>query len=141
MGMSTNLDRFRAIIDRGFSRGDLTVADELCAEELSEHEYLAKTDVPGPQILKAQIEDARHDRTKLISEIQELKNQNAGLIEDHTRDVLSIKAKETQLVRARSDAEAAEQTNERLRRELDRLKRALSKAEASRHFRRGKFHI
>ncbi len=68
--------------------------------------------------------------SKLLSEIQELKNQNAGLIEDHTRDVLSIKAKETQLVRARSDAEAAEGTNERLRRELDRLKRALSKAEA-----------
>ncbi|KAK3385895.1 armadillo-type protein [Podospora didyma] len=81
--------------------------------------------------LLRQLEDARHDRSKLHSEIQELKNQNAGLIEDHTRDVLSIKAKETQLVRARSDAEAAEQTNERLRRELDRLKRALSKAEAS----------
>ncbi|KAK5662637.1 hypothetical protein OQA88_8551 [Cercophora sp. LCS_1] len=80
--------------------------------------------------LLKQLEDARHDRSKLMSEIQELKNQNAGLIEDHTRDVLSIKAKETQLVRARSDAEAAEATNERLRRELDRLKRALSKAEA-----------
>ncbi|KAK3312987.1 armadillo-type protein [Apodospora peruviana] len=81
--------------------------------------------------LLKQIEDGRHDRSKLMSEIQELKNQNASLIEDHTRDVLSIKAKETQLVRARSDAEAAEQTNERLRRELDRLKRALSKAEAA----------
>ncbi|KAK4154785.1 armadillo-type protein [Chaetomidium leptoderma] len=80
--------------------------------------------------LHKQIDDARHDRSKLMSEIQELKNQNAGLIEDHTRDVLSIKAKETQLVRARSDAEAAEQTNDRLRRELERLKRALNKAEA-----------
>ncbi|KAK1833459.1 armadillo-type protein [Podospora conica] len=80
--------------------------------------------------LLRQLEEARHDRSKLSSEIQELKNQNAGLIEDHTRDVLSIKAKETQLVRARSDAEAAEATNERLRRELDRLKRALGKAEA-----------
>lgn len=80
--------------------------------------------------LLRQLEDARHERSKLLSEIQELKNQNASLIEDHTRDVLSIKAKETQLVRARSDAEAAEQTNERLRRELERLKRALSKAEA-----------
>ena len=74
-------------------------------------------------------EELRHDRSKLASEVQELKNQNAGLIEDHTRDVLSIKAKETQLVRARSDAEATEQVNERLRRELDRLKRALSLAE------------
>ncbi|PKS13126.1 hypothetical protein jhhlp_000468 [Lomentospora prolificans] len=74
-------------------------------------------------------EELRHERSKLASEVQELKNQNAGLIEDHTRDVLSIKAKETQLVRARSDAEATEQTNERLRRELERLKRALDRAE------------
>lgn len=79
--------------------------------------------------LMRQVEDGRQERSRLLSEIQELKNQNAGLIEDHTRDVLSIKAKETQLVRARSDAEAAEGTNDRLRRELDRLKRALGKAE------------
>ncbi|KAI1299876.1 armadillo-type protein [Xylaria venustula] len=76
-----------------------------------------------------QADELRHDKSKLLSEVQELKNQNAGLIEDHTRDHLSIKAKETQLVRARSDAEAAEQVNERLRRELERLKRALSRAE------------
>ncbi|KAI1764839.1 armadillo-type protein [Hypoxylon sp. FL1150] len=76
-----------------------------------------------------QVDEMKHERSKFMSEVQELKNQNAGLIEDHTRDVLSIKAKETQLVRARSDAEAAEQTNERLRRELERLKRALSRAE------------
>lgn len=76
-------------------------------------------------------DESRQERSRLMSEVQELKNQNAGLIEDHTRNMLSIKAKETQLVRARSDAEAAEQTNERLHRELDRLKRALSKAEAA----------
>ena len=81
--------------------------------------------------LQRQVDDMRQERSKFMSEIQELKNQNAGLIEDHTRDVLSIKAKETQLVRARSDAEATDQTNERLRRELDRLKKALSRAEAS----------
>ncbi|MGY3589718.1 ketosteroid isomerase-like protein [Bradyrhizobium sp. USDA 4341] len=57
--MSTNLERFKAIVERGFSQGDLTVADEVCAETLIEHEYLSKTDIPGPQILKAQIEDAR----------------------------------------------------------------------------------
>ncbi|KAI8956428.1 ARM repeat-containing protein [Daldinia sp. FL1419] len=79
--------------------------------------------------LTKQVDEMRHERSKLMSEVQELKNQNAGLIEDHTRDVLSIKAKETQLVRARSDTEAAEQVNERLRRELERLKRALSRAE------------
>ncbi|KAI8691990.1 hypothetical protein LRP88_09254 [Fusarium phalaenopsidis] len=80
--------------------------------------------------LLRQVDDMRQERSKFMSEIQELKNQNAGLIEDHTRDVLSIKAKETQLVRARSDAEATEQVNDRLRRELERLKRALSRAEA-----------
>jgi ketosteroid isomerase-like protein len=60
MGMSTNLERFKAIVERGFSQGDLTVADEVCAEKLVEHEYLSKTDIPGPQILQAQIKDARH---------------------------------------------------------------------------------
>ena len=65
MGMSTNLERFKAIVERGFSQGDLTVADEVCAEKLIEHEYLSKTDVPGPQILKAQIEDARHSIKEL----------------------------------------------------------------------------
>lgn len=57
--MPTNLDRFRAIVERGFSRGDLTVADEVCAETLVEHQYLTKADFNGPQILKGQITDAR----------------------------------------------------------------------------------
>ncbi|KAI1636618.1 armadillo-type protein [Biscogniauxia mediterranea] len=97
----------------------------LTALERAELEELRAT---NDQLAK-QMDEMRHERSKLMSEVQELKNQNAGLIEDHTRDVLSIKAKETQLVRARSDAEATEQTNERLRRELERLKRALSRAE------------
>ncbi|KAI0798367.1 armadillo-type protein [Xylaria sp. FL0064] len=97
----------------------------LTAMERAELEELRTA---NEQLLR-QVDELRHDKSKLSSEIQELKNQNAGLIEDHTRDHLSIKAKETQLVRARSDAEAAEQVNERLRRELERLKRALSRAE------------
>ncbi|ORY58540.1 armadillo-type protein [Pseudomassariella vexata] len=103
-----------------------TPSSGLTAAERGEIEELRATNY---RLLK-QAEEVRHEKSKMMSEIQELKNQNAQLIEDHTRDVLSIKAKETQLVRARSDAEAAEQTNERLRRELDRLKRALGKAEA-----------
>ncbi len=77
--------------------------------------------------LRRQNEDLRTDRTKLNSQVTELQNQNAQLIEDHTRDVLSIKAKETQLVRARSDAEAAEQTVQTQQREVERLKRELSR--------------
>ena len=74
------------------------------------------------------MEDLRIEKSKFASQINELQNQNAQLIEDHTRDVLSIKAKETQLVRARSDAEAAEQTVQKQQREIDRLKRELSRA-------------
>ncbi|KAJ8107544.1 hypothetical protein OPT61_g8795 [Boeremia exigua] len=77
--------------------------------------------------LRRQNEELRNERTKLASQIHELQNQNAQLIEDHTRDVLSIKAKETQLVRARSDYEAAEQTTQSQQREIDRLKRELSR--------------
>ncbi len=50
---SDNVLLFRKIIDRGFCQGDLSVADEIFATKLSEHEYLSKTDVPGPEILKA----------------------------------------------------------------------------------------
>ncbi|KAL2869858.1 putative spindle pole body component [Aspergillus lucknowensis] len=74
------------------------------------------------------VEDLKSERTKLNSQVTELQNQNAQLIEDHTRDVLSIKAKETQLVRARSDAEAAEQNVQKQQREIERLKRELSRA-------------
>jgi ketosteroid isomerase-like protein len=70
MAMSTNLDLFRAIVGRGFSQGDLTVADEVCAEKLIEHEYLSRTDLPGPQILRSQIEDARHSIGDLTLTIQ-----------------------------------------------------------------------
>lgn len=77
--------------------------------------------------LRRHNEELRGERTKLTSQIHELQNQNAQLIEDHTRDVLSIKAKETQLVRARSDYEAAEQTTQTQQREIDRLKRELSR--------------
>jgi ketosteroid isomerase-like protein len=56
---ASNLEVFRSIIDRGFSRGDLSVADEVCAEQLLEHQYLTPTDLPGPAILKSQIESAR----------------------------------------------------------------------------------
>lgn len=74
------------------------------------------------------IDDMKSERSKFHSQITELQNQNAQLIEDHTRDVLSIKAKETQLVRARSDAEAAEANVHKQQREIERLKRELARA-------------
>ncbi|HEX7924339.1 MAG TPA: ester cyclase [Bradyrhizobium sp.] len=76
MNMSTNLERFKAIVERGFSQGDLTIADEVCAVTLIEHEYLSKSDIPGPQILKAQIEDARRS-------IKDLKLTIEAIVEAH----------------------------------------------------------
>jgi ketosteroid isomerase-like protein len=86
IGMSANLERFRSIVERGFSQGDLAVADEVCSEKLIEHEYLSKTDVPGPQILKAQIEDARHS-------IKDLKLTIEAIVE--TGDTVWARSKAT----------------------------------------------
>jgi chorismate mutase len=97
----------------------------LSAVELAELEELR---LDKDRLLR-QCDDLRQERSRLNSEVQELKNQNAQLIEDHTRDVLSIKAKETQLVRARSDCEASDAMCGQLRREMERLKRALTTAE------------
>lgn len=95
----------------------LNTAERVELDELrTERERLVRTN-----------EELRSEKSKLTSQIHELQNQNAQLIEDHTRDVLSVKAKETQLVRARSDAESAEQTVQRQQRELDRLKRELAR--------------
>ena len=77
--------------------------------------------------LRSSNETLRAEHLKLTSQVHELQNQNAQLIEDHTRDHLSIKAKETQLVRARSDAESAEQQASSLQREVERLKRELGR--------------
>ncbi|KAG9731946.1 ARM repeat-containing protein, partial [Aureobasidium melanogenum] len=79
------------------------------------------------EYLRSQNSELRTDKMRLNSQIHELQNQNAQLIEDHTRDVLGIKAKETQLVRARSDAEAAEERAASLAREVDRLKREVAR--------------
>lgn len=78
-------------------------------------------------LARQQISDLRQDKLRLSSQINELTNQNAQLIEDHTRDVLQIKAKETQLVRARSDAETAEDKASSMSREIERLKREMSR--------------
>ncbi|CAO1604623.1 hypothetical protein XANCAGTX0491_008167 [Xanthoria calcicola] len=100
----------------------ITPGERLELDDLrSEKEYLVRTN-----------EELRTSSSKYQSQIHELQNQNAQLIEDHTRDVLSIKAKETQLVRARSDAESAEAQCQRLSRELDRLKREVKRMETER---------
>jgi predicted ester cyclase len=70
--LSANVRIFNAIIERGFNQGDLSVADEVCAAKLSEHEYLAKTGVPGPEILKDQIQTARTNLKGLVLTVEDL---------------------------------------------------------------------
>ncbi|CAI7572154.1 unnamed protein product [Penicillium glandicola] len=99
-------------------------ANAMAAAERAELEELRAE----KENLNRTVEEMKSERSRLNSTITELQNQNAQLIEDHTRDVLSIKAKETQLVRARSDAETAEGSVQKQQREIERLKRELARA-------------
>ena len=104
-------------------RQESAASSALSSQERSElYELRSEVD-----LLRQQTSDLRQDKQRLSSQIAELQNQNAQLIEDHTRDVLQIKAKETQLVRARSDAENAEDRGNSLSKEIDRLKREMSR--------------
>lgn len=69
----------------------------------------------------------RAQNAKLSNEISELQNQNAQLIEDHTRDVLQIKAKETQLVRARGECDVLRVEVDSIRKDSERYKREVSR--------------
>ncbi|KAK6533220.1 Microtubule-associated protein, microtubule dynamics during spindle orientation [Arthrobotrys megalospora] len=79
------------------------------------------------EALLAENMNYRADKEKLLHELSDIRLQNAQLIEEHTRDVLSIKAKETQLLRLRSDLQTAEENLEKKQREVDRLKRELAR--------------
>ncbi|ETN37668.1 uncharacterized protein HMPREF1541_07291 [Cyphellophora europaea CBS 101466] len=77
--------------------------------------------------LSAVADNLRSSNAKLNAEISELQNQNAQLIEDHTRDVLQIKAKETQLTRARGECDVLRTEMESLKKESERYKREVSR--------------
>lgn len=104
--------------------------------EESQHQSSALTSIERQELtslrleldlLRSQTSDLRQDKLRLHSQLAELQVQNAQLIEDHTRDVLQIKAKETQLVRARSDGDAEGERAAGLGREVERLKREMGR--------------
>ena len=78
-------------------------------------------------LLRQQNSDLRTDKMRQQSQIHELQNQNAQLIEDHTRDMLSLRAKEAQLTRARSDFEEANERANSFGREIERHKREIQR--------------
>lgn len=79
--------------------------------------------------LRSTNESLRAEHIRFSTQIHELQAQRDQLIEEHTRDMLSAKAKETQLVRARAETEQVEQTSQQLELEVNRLKRELSRAD------------
>lgn len=81
--------------------------------------------------LRSTNESLRAEHVRFSSQIHELQYQSDQLIEEHTRDMLSVKAKETQLVRARAETEQAEQTSQQLQLEVDRLRRELNRVSRS----------
>ena len=70
--MGCNVELFRLIVDRGFNQGDLSVADEVCARKFVEHQYLLPTDLPGPDILKIEIQAARREIHGLALAIEDI---------------------------------------------------------------------
>ena len=67
-------------------------------------------------------------KARLEIEISELRNHEAQLIEERTHHKLTISAKETQVVRALSSSEVAQETVQKQQREIDRLKRELARS-------------
>jgi predicted ester cyclase len=67
-----SIELFRLVIERGFNRGDLSVADEVCAQHFSEHQYLLPTNLSGPDTLKIEIQSARKEIADLTLTIEDI---------------------------------------------------------------------
>jgi predicted ester cyclase len=70
--MKDTIEIFRRVIERGFNEGDLSVADEVCAQRFSEHQYLLPTDLSGPETLKLEIQTARREFSGLSLTIEDV---------------------------------------------------------------------
>jgi protein STU2 len=113
----------RPVANASMSPSPVPVSNGLSAVERAELEELRAE----KERLTALTDSLRSSNAKLTTEIVELQNQNAQLIEDHTRDVLQIKAKETQLVRARGECDVLRSEIESVRKEGERYKREVSR--------------
>ncbi|KAK9360034.1 armadillo-type protein [Lipomyces starkeyi] len=98
------------------SHSGLSAAEKAELAELrrAKEEWLSTT-----AALKQLVETLQADNLKLSQTIAELQLNNKQLIEDHTRDVLAVKAKETQLARARSEVDNARAKIGKLQRDLE----------------------
>jgi predicted nucleic acid-binding Zn-ribbon protein len=79
-------------------------------------------------------EEDRAERARILQEVNDLRSQvsppvswliqNAEMVENHTRDLLQMKAKETQLARSRNDAELTQAALSKAQRDLEALRQA-----------------
>lgn len=75
--------------------------------------------------LQWQVQGFNTEKTHLLAEINILKEKNAKLIEEHTRDILSIKSRDTQLTRSQSDLESSRLRINQIELELDDVRQQL----------------
>ena len=66
-------------------------------------------------------QEEQAEKAQLMQEINDLQLKNAQLVEEHTRDILAIKSKETQLIRSMSDVDTAKVRITKLENEIERL--------------------
>jgi hypothetical protein len=67
-------------------------------------------------------EEDRSEKARLMQELNDLRSQNAEMVENHTRDLLQLKAKETQLARSRNDAELTQAALSKAQRDIEALR-------------------
>jgi ketosteroid isomerase-like protein len=67
-----NADVLRQVIEQGFGRGDLSVADTCAGTAIAEHEYGAPEEASGPALLRAMIREARAEMVGLTMTVEDL---------------------------------------------------------------------
>lgn len=67
-----NAEVLRRVLVDGFGRGDLALADECAAPRVREHEYGAPGRLSGPELLRAQILEARSSLADMTMRVEDL---------------------------------------------------------------------
>jgi len=70
--MSDNAEALRLVIEEGFGKGDLSVADRFAGDLIIEHEYGAPAAGSGAELLKAMILEARGQIPDLVMAVEDI---------------------------------------------------------------------
>lgn len=117
----------RGLTNRSLASGRAPppVDNGLSAAEKAEFEQLKLQKLEWEkekEAAKWQKQEDATEKARLMQEINDLQVKNSQLADDHTRDVLSIKSKDTQLIRAKSDIDTLRQQVASLEQELEIVK-------------------